>query len=123
MTDQCLGEDCNKQCGDHKTTELLLTQHTERLHDVENMAVDFSVDISNLSGRVNTFIWIIGCAFFLLCSMAFYGVVQIDRFKDMYLTSIVTIHKAITEVKSTVDTTSKTVDDLKEEIEEIKEGP
>ena len=122
MTEPCEDDNCDKQCGDHKSTVMLLEQHSERIGAVENMAVDVSVDISNLEGRVNTFIWIIGGAFFLLCSMAFYGVVQIDRFKDMYLDTTVAIHKVITEIKSAVEVTSNSVDDLSEEIEEIKEN-
>ena len=121
MTEPCVGNECDKVCSEHKTTDLLLKQHSERLHGVEKMTIDISNDISNLEGRVNTFIWIIGVAFFLLCSIAFYGAIQIDRFKTMYMEDTIAMNKALFKLTATVTTSTERIDDVKEELKKVKE--
>lgn len=120
MASPCGNDDCDRVCSDHKTMDLLIEQHGERISSVEDMSIDISNDISNLEGRVNMFIWVIGLVFMVLCSIAFYGTVQINNFKDIYLEDTVAMNKAISELKTTVDISAERIKDVKKEVKDIK---
>lgn len=83
------------------------------------MAIDVSVDISNLEGRLNTFIWIIGVSFFLLCSIAFYGNVQSDRFKDLYMADARENTLILAELRSNVLISTSHIEDIRDDIEKF----
>lgn len=110
-----------EQCEEHKTTVMLVEQHRERISQVEDLTIDISKDISNLEGRVNMFINIMGVIFFLLCSMAFYGVIQIDKFKDLYMSNTIEINKTMEDLNSTVKISGERIKAIKGEVEELKE--
>lgn len=103
--------DCDT-CPEHLATKLLLKQHEERLHDVEEHYMDISNDNSNLEGRVTIFIWIVGLSALLVCSIAFYGILQLDKFKAVYMADIKESIEITGELSSNVKTTQYSVSEV-----------
>lgn len=101
MGDNC--DSCDKKCDEHGTSSMLLGQHNERISNMEDVVVDMSNDFNNLEGRVTMFIWIIGLVFMLICSVSFYGVVQMNSFKDLYRADTVNSIQVMSTISSKVE--------------------
>ena len=113
---------CDRVCADHGTTAMLVKQHEERIGHVEDLAVERSNDMANLEGRVTMFIWIVGIVFMMLCSIAFYGLVQVNEFKDIYRTETLQVNKAINNLAATIQLQGDHISDIKTDIKELSDG-
>lgn len=107
-------------CPEHQTTQLLLKQHQERLHDLEEHYMDISNDNSNLEGRVTIFIWIVGLSALLVCSIAFYGILQLDKFKDVYMEDTKEAISVISNLTTSVRTTQYSMVELQKHVGEVQ---
>jgi len=112
--------DCKDTCENHQAAMLLVKQHEERIHQCEEHFMDISNDNSNLEGRVTIFIWIIGLAALLVCSIAFYGIIQLDAFKKVYMADTRKIDNSINALTVRVETVNYTVGKISEEVNGMK---
>lgn len=116
---KCKG-DCTKKCADHGEMSTLVSQHETKINDIEGMSIEISNDINNLEGRVNLFIWIMGLVFMLLVSTAFYGVIQINKFRDVYMEDTITKMKAASDLERTVDRSATKISHLTAQMEDMR---
>jgi len=91
---------CDMECKDHGTMGLLVEQHDSRITDMEQVSADISNDVAKIEGRINTFIWAVGLGLFVLVSVASYGAVQLNEFKDVYLKDSIILNKTLSEIQS-----------------------
>ena len=111
--------DCDT-CAEHQATKLLIKQHEDRLHDLEEHYMDISNDNSNLEGRVTMFIWIVGLSALLVCSIAFYGILQLDKFKAVYMADTRASMDVINELTTSVRTTQYSMSEVQKHIGEVQ---
>ena len=109
-----------ENCIDHQSITLLIKQHDKRMGEVEDLAEGTARNSSNIEGRINTFTWVIGLVFFLFCSMAFYGVVQIDKFKTIYMEGAIETSEALNSLASEVEIQSAAVEAVTREVTLLK---
>lgn len=119
MTDSCDG--CDKTCADHGKNSLLIQQHQERLAIQDEVSREIGNDISNIEGRVNTFIWIIGIVFMLLVTLAAYGSVQISQFKDVYMGDAIANKEAIAKLTTKVEISNAKIVNVVADIKELND--
>ncbi len=113
----------DKFCSEHGSIKLLVEQHEKRIDDLETMTLDISTDVGNIEGRVTTFIWVIGLTFFLLCSVAFYGVIQINVFKDVYIKDSFEQKQSISKLSTSVELTNYKMATISKDIDKIEANP
>lgn len=116
-----LCDGCNKQCDFHAKHDLLLEQHGQSITRMEENQVDLREDLSNIEGRVMMFTWIIGISFVILCSIAYYGTLQIGRFKDRYTAESIEYHKALNELTTAIKVQNEHVGNINGKLKDIRE--
>ncbi len=109
----------DKFCNEHSGIKLLVAQHAKRIDDLETMALDVSTDVGNIEGRVSTFIWVIGLTFFLLCSVAFYGVVSLNKFKEVYIEDAVSHKDNVSKLSAAIELSNYKMSRLSSDLDEI----
>lgn len=82
--------------------------------------MDISNDNSNLEGRVTIFIWIVGLSALLVCSIAFYGILQLDKFKDVYMEDTKEAISVISNLTTSVRTTQYSMVELQKHVGEVQ---
>ena len=120
MPDIPNADSCDKQCRDHGKNTLLLKQHGDRLDNAESTIDIMSSDNSNTEGRLNMFIWAIGIVFMLIASMSFYGVLQLNNFKDVYSNDNRASQTMISDLATSIMVSTNNVKHIKEDVEALK---
>lgn len=106
-------DDCDRECKEHGEMILLVSQHDERISNIETTATDTSNDIAKMEGRVTTFIWILGLVFGIICMLAFYGSLQIAAFKDVYTKDSIASNKALANIEANMQHVKRDIEDVK----------
>lgn len=116
----CLCDTCDKKCEDHSKNNLLISQHANRISDVEKNIDLINYDSSNTEGRLNMFIWAVGLVFMLIVSVAFYGVLQLNDFKSIYTEDNKSSIEVISELSANIKITNSNMSNIKDDVDELK---
>ena len=94
--------DCDKRCSDHATKDLIIGQHGDRINSIEISVDSISNSVSKIEGRNNAFTWITGVMIFALCSIATYGVFQLNDYRDKHTIVTMKMLETLAVIKTEV---------------------